>query len=43
MFISSNCQIQNILEQYYPLEIIDTNGLVQGYERMFSIKEINLN
>ncbi|WP_152538547.1 hypothetical protein [Aquimarina macrocephali] len=33
---------RSILKKYYPLEITETNDLVKGYEKIYSIKEMKL-
>ncbi|TSE04799.1 hypothetical protein [Aquimarina algiphila] len=33
---------KSLLTKYYPLEIIITNDLVKGYEKVFSLKEVDL-
>ncbi|EZH73206.1 hypothetical protein ATO12_19575 [Aquimarina atlantica] len=34
--------LKEVLEQYYPLEIIETTDLVEGYQKVYTVTEMNL-
>ncbi len=34
--------LKEVLEQYYPLEIIETTNLVEGYEKVYTVTKIDL-